>query len=611
MSLLAPWMLLVAAAAAVPLLLHLLRRRIGTRVEFPAVRYLARAEQEHSRTLRLRNLALMALRVAAVVLIALAAAHPVARFFGGGHGPTALAVVLDNSLSTTVVERGHPLSTRLDALADRAFAAAQRTDRLWLVTADGVVRSGDAATLRDAVQQVSSLGGAGDPEAAVARATALVRAAGLPARQVALVTDGQQTTWRSALHTDSVSVVAWIPDSAVPANRAVIAVTVAPARWTPSGMVSAQVQSPDSAAYRIALDGRTLARGAAAPGASIQVRAAPRARGWLAGTVELDPDELPGDNVRHFAAWVGPPPQVQVTPGAGPFVASALDVLRADGRVATGAAVHVVAADELAALPALIVAPSDPVRMGAANRALARAGVPWQFGQARRGAVTVDGAGLGSAGVTLRYSLRATGAAPSDTLARTGVEPWIVAGAGYVLVASPLDPAATSLPVSAAFVPWLAGLLSDRLSGSAGRAIPAWPGQRLTWPEWADGLAGAAVDSASSQEELPAAGDAGAEFTAPGRTGTWFFTRGGARVGALVVNARARESALARWSRADFARLLGARARVVDDDSQWESAVFAGSTRGSLLVPLLVALLAVLVIEGVLTSRGTRREARS
>ena len=38
-----------------PLLIHLLRRRIGTRIDFPAARYLARAEQEHSRTLRLRN----------------------------------------------------------------------------------------------------------------------------------------------------------------------------------------------------------------------------------------------------------------------------------------------------------------------------------------------------------------------------------------------------------------------------------------------------------------------------------------------------------------------------------------------------------------------------
>src|ERR1700681_1399729 len=73
---LAPFYLLLGAAAAVPLVVHLLRRRSGLRVDFPAVRYLARAEQEHSRQLRIRNLLLMLLRVLATVLIAIAAARP-------------------------------------------------------------------------------------------------------------------------------------------------------------------------------------------------------------------------------------------------------------------------------------------------------------------------------------------------------------------------------------------------------------------------------------------------------------------------------------------------------------------------------------------------------
>src|SRR5881409_1776374 len=115
MSFLAPWFLLLGGAALVPILIHLLRRRIGMQVEFPAARYLARAEREHSRTLRMRNLLLMLLRVVAVVIIAAAAARPNARMAGagGGHAPTALAIVLDNSLSTSVVESGTPLLDRL------------------------------------------------------------------------------------------------------------------------------------------------------------------------------------------------------------------------------------------------------------------------------------------------------------------------------------------------------------------------------------------------------------------------------------------------------------------------------------------------------------------
>ena len=133
MGFLAPLYLALAAAAAVPLLLHLMRRRSGTRVEFPAARYLQRAEQEHSRHLRLRNLLLMLLRVAAVLLIALAAARPVGRMAGAGHPPTALAVVLDNSLSTGQVVGGRPVLDELKRVAGELLDRASASDRLWLV----------------------------------------------------------------------------------------------------------------------------------------------------------------------------------------------------------------------------------------------------------------------------------------------------------------------------------------------------------------------------------------------------------------------------------------------------------------------------------------------
>jgi hypothetical protein len=163
MEFLSPLWLLAGLAVAVPLAIHLMRRRTGARVDFPAVRWLARAEREHSRSLRLRNLLLMLLRVAAVLLLALAAARPVARLFGAGmsHAPTALAIVLDNSLSTSAVVNGHPV---LEDLKQRAVAAASRAtgdDRLWLVTADGTVLGGSPSVVRGAIARAPSLAGAG------------------------------------------------------------------------------------------------------------------------------------------------------------------------------------------------------------------------------------------------------------------------------------------------------------------------------------------------------------------------------------------------------------------------------------------------------------------
>ena len=126
MNFLAPLALVLATASAIPLVLHLLRRRTGEKVDFPAIRYLLRAEREHSRQLKLRNLLLMLLRVFAVLALALAAARPIGRLAGSSHAPTSIAIVLDNPLSTSVVINGAPVLARLKDAARNAIGRRQR-----------------------------------------------------------------------------------------------------------------------------------------------------------------------------------------------------------------------------------------------------------------------------------------------------------------------------------------------------------------------------------------------------------------------------------------------------------------------------------------------------
>jgi hypothetical protein len=603
-SFLAPLWLALAGVAAVPLLLHLLRRRSGTRVDFPAARYLLRAEREHSRRLKLRNILLMLLRVAAVILVALAAARPVTRIAGTGHAPTALAVVLDNSLSTAVVVDGRP---QLDALRARALAAvgqATAVDRIWLVTADGVVSGGTPTTVAEAVRRTATIAGAGDVAGATLRALALVRSAGLAERRLIVVTDGQATAWPEPLPLDEAQVVVFAPSREAPANRAVLAVEPRPERWTPRGALAVRIHTADSTTYRVTVrapDGeeRTLARGTAAPDsvagvADVVARAAPAERGWIGGAVELSPDELRADDARPFALWVGPPPRVQVGAGAGAFVRSALETissgpLAAEGS-AGGPAVAVVSADELDDLPALVVAPSDPVRIGAANRSLERAGVPWRFGAPRRGPTTLRGGRLDGISVRLRYSLEPRAASAADTLVTAGGEPWAIAGERWVLVASPLVPDATDLPVRAAFVPWLADLLTQQLAGEPGRVIAASPGDSLPRPAWADAI--------ETEGEAPTPLGAG-PIAVPQRAGVFFLRAEGRRVGALVVASPPAESDLARLDADRLADRLGGGARVLGDPARFDAAVFAGGGSRALVVPFLVAALILLVAESL------------
>ena len=208
MSFLAPIWLVLTAAIVVPLALHLMRRHIDTRIEFPAVRYLARAEKENIRSLKLRNLLLMLLRTLAVLLLALAAARPIGWLIGAGHVPTALAVVLDNSLSSSAIVDGTPLLNRLKDGARSVVTGATSSDRVWLVTIDGAVTGGTTAAVRDAVDRTRVFGGRGDLAAAAARAAGLVLAAGLPEREVMIVSDGQATQWKDNVSVGEARVVA-------------------------------------------------------------------------------------------------------------------------------------------------------------------------------------------------------------------------------------------------------------------------------------------------------------------------------------------------------------------------------------------------------------------
>jgi hypothetical protein len=600
-SFLAPFYLLLAAGAVVPLLLHLLRRRIGARVEFPAARYLQRAEREHSRSLRLRNLLLMLLRVLLVLAIALAAAGPFVRGFGAGHGPTAVAIVLDNSLSTTALHGGTPVFDRLRDAAAALLRSASPADESWLVTADGRVRGGTREALLAELERAAPIEGAGDLPLALRRAAAAVQGSRLPAQVVAIATDGQRSAWDSAARVRTPVALLSIAADA-PANRAVVAASAQPARWTPGGTVIARIDAPDSVGYRVVLGDRTVARGTAGRGEPVVLHAAPSERGWLAGRVEIEPDEFRADDARYFAVWVGAPPAVASDPSAGTFAATAVAALVADGRAAAGSAVYVAAADVVTRLPALIVPPTDAVRLGAANRNLARLGIPWRFGPAQRAPVVARGARLDGIAIAERLRLVRDGAASSDTLAFAGGEPWVVAGAGYVLLASPLDPAATTLPVRAAFVPWLADMLGLRLgapAGDLGAPIDVAPDAPVRLPAGVEML-----ESASGARRTVE----NVSMNAPAERGVWFMLRGGRRVGALVVNAPPEESALAAWPAKELAsRLAGLAGRSASSTNGWVRDTFASSTRRPALVPLLVLALLLLAAEAIAvrTSRST------
>src|ERR1700730_4829833 len=80
MAFLNPIFLLGAIAAGVPVLVHLVRRTRAPRVPFPSLMFLRKIEQKTIRRRKLRNLLLLLVRCAALLLLSLAFARP---YFSG------------------------------------------------------------------------------------------------------------------------------------------------------------------------------------------------------------------------------------------------------------------------------------------------------------------------------------------------------------------------------------------------------------------------------------------------------------------------------------------------------------------------------------------------
>lgn len=256
MTFLFPAFLLGALAAAVPILLHFLARDRAPRLPFSDVRFLERAFVRRDRRRRLRELLLLALRVVALLLLAIAFARPFLDAAGEAQRLTVVAV--DRSLSLSAP--GQMALARESALD--AVAAAPPDDLVAAVafddTAEVVARPTMGRSLaRVAIERIVPTPGATRYAAGLATAVELLD--GREGR-VVVVTDLQAAGWTDGdltavpEHVD-VEVVAVPP---IERNLAVSAV-----RSDAEGLVAVILNTGPGEAETeatLSLDGREVAR---------------------------------------------------------------------------------------------------------------------------------------------------------------------------------------------------------------------------------------------------------------------------------------------------------------------------------------------------------------
>lgn len=256
MSFLFPAFLLGGLAAAVPILLHFFARDRAPRLPFSDVRFLERVFVRRDRRRRLRELLLLALRMAALSLLAVAFARPFLDAAGEVQRLTVVAV--DRSLSLSApgqmaLARESALDVVAAAPPDEPMAVVAFDDAAEVVARPTVSRS----LARAAIERIVPTAGA--TRYAVGLAAAVELLGGREGR-VVVVTDLQAAGWTEgelAVVPEHVDVeVAAVPP--VERNLAVSAV-----RSDAEGLVAVALNTGPEAVeteMTLSLDGREVVR---------------------------------------------------------------------------------------------------------------------------------------------------------------------------------------------------------------------------------------------------------------------------------------------------------------------------------------------------------------
>jgi hypothetical protein len=376
------------AAAAIPIVIHLMHRRKSRTLRFPSIRFLREIDARTARRSRLRERLILAMRVLALAVLALALARPVLRESGAfGRGRASRVLVIDNSMSMEArVDGASALErSRLGALEFlRGTDPADRTAVLALHEPEGAAPAltEDRRGVEEALRAIRPTPFATPLPAALGRAYKLLEDDSNPVKEVLVFSDLQATAFPGG---------APVPP-APPRTRTILLaprrspapnLAVSGAAALPSGgrKVPLQVKvrnfgvSEAVAALTVRIDGKSVEeRSVRVPaGAEATVSAGPYELppGLHGGTIAIGEDPLLPDNVRAFSVDV--PEAVRVLVARDParsassdpafYIAQALRAGVAQGGIrAKLIATEALDGEDLAAFDVAVLA--EPARIG-------------------------------------------------------------------------------------------------------------------------------------------------------------------------------------------------------------------------------------------------------
>jgi hypothetical protein len=334
MGFVAPLVLVGLGALALPVLIHLIQREKKRVVEFPSLMFLRRIPYQSVRRRRIRDWALLMMRLAALALIVLAFARPFFRrdslSAAAQQGAREAVILVDTSYS---MDYGDRWSKTKAAAADaiRGMAPGDRASLVFFSSgAEVAVRSaGDRSRLEAAMATAAVGPGATRFAPALKLAGSLLGESALPRREIILISDFQRRGWEQTPGRDDVK----LPErttltpvdvaSGETSNLSVTPVSLQRTRFenhdrvaVTAGIVNHSPKPVSNVMLSLDVDGQSIQSmpASAAAGASTSVTFAPFtvASRNMRGTIRLPDDALKRDNVFHFVVSPAEPVQAFV-----------------------------------------------------------------------------------------------------------------------------------------------------------------------------------------------------------------------------------------------------------------------------------------------------------
>lgn len=192
-------------AAVLPVLIHLFSRRRARRLEWSSNRFLRDLHRQRISRVRLRQLLLLALRVLAIVLFAMAMGRPAITGMvrTGGRAPSTTCLILDTSLSMAASRDGEP---GFDIARRRALEVLDllgAEDEAYLITVDDEAESftpyaiADLGLIREHLAALEPSVRAGEMRGGLVLGARFLRSSRNLNREMYVISDLQRTAWKS------------------------------------------------------------------------------------------------------------------------------------------------------------------------------------------------------------------------------------------------------------------------------------------------------------------------------------------------------------------------------------------------------------------------------